>query len=186
MMTPLLFMGELICAAVIHFLLARIGVCGPSGDVSSDQAEAGFVARTSHRLRHFVTRGFGLDLYLGSFLSALLFCYTGVASACLSYMSCVTVGTERIVFQFPNLHCDSSEYRQGLGLAVTVLIVYIIGFPLGMIEFLWRRWSLVQAANRAKSATMQLTPAGEASEDASRSHSDSSATVTPELRTFLS
>ena len=92
---------------------------------------------------HFVG-AFSPDLYVSASLSLLLFSYTQVAQACLSYLACVDVGGVSVVFSQPAMRCSSADYQRTLVLVAVALAVYVAGFPLAVLLFLWRRSDLVR------------------------------------------
>jgi hypothetical protein len=176
---PLFLFVELMVVAGLHYLAFRrwsvqaqaegrraaAHAHAPAKDISL----ASLATRLRSSALGFVV-SFSPDLYISASLSLLLFTYTQVAAACLSYLSCVDVGGVSVVFSQPSMRCASPDYRRTLVLVIIALAVYVAGFPLAVLLFLWRRSDLVRdshalVAARAKAKAAAAVAASEPSAD---------------------
>ena len=133
---PLILFGELICVGAVHVMLSRYFV--------SRHSTARLTTPPSSRSRvqeRLDSSGPGLQHrpVRECHSHLLLFSYTQVTVACLSYLVCVDVGGVSVVFTQPSMRCASGEYKRYLGLVVFALIMYVVGFPVAVLTFLWRR-----------------------------------------------
>ena len=142
---PVALWIELMVIAFIHFLAFR-----QWGAVWQSAVDAN--ASLGSRLHAFALRfisQFSIDVYISATLSLLLFTYTQVAVACVSYLRCVDVGGESVVFSQPAMRCGSEEYARTKVLVVIALSVYVSGLPVCIAAFLWRRSASVREAHSA-------------------------------------
>jgi hypothetical protein len=72
-----------------------------------------------------------IDLYL--------FSYSTVATTLVSYMICTEARGESVIFDYPGVNCDTSQYRTGLAVVVLVFISTIVLLPMLSLCFLFRR-----------------------------------------------
>jgi len=143
-LTPLLLGAEVIILALAHWIIhrhcIRHGVTVMEDDgMNSNHSHIhrlwSHIRRSS--IRFFLT--FHPSLYLRSFLSVLLFCYTSVSYSCFSYLRCVDVGGESRLFSSPSVECDSEEYEHYLIPVGIILTLYVVAFPIGVTLFLFTR-----------------------------------------------
>jgi hypothetical protein len=78
------------------------------------------------------------------------------------------------------MRCASAEYRRTLVLVAVALAVYVAGFPLAVLLFLWRRSDLVRESHgliaaRARAKAAAAAAAGRNSNSAGAQNSESSA-----------
>jgi len=81
-------------------------------------------------------RSFPLDQYISALLSLLLHSYYKIAESTLRYLQCVSVGNNRVVFEYPSIDCDSTTYKQYLPLVYAFLILDVVGVPVCVLLFL--------------------------------------------------
>ena len=134
---PLLLEVELLFVGLLHYIAWRKLGAQARAVVKGPEAK-GVVARLKRLVWKFISL-FSVDVYISATLSLLLFTYTQVAIASVSYLNCVEVAGQRVVFSQPAMQCGSAEYQRTLVLVILALIVYIAGFPVGVLVFLWRR-----------------------------------------------
>jgi len=140
---PLFLFAELLSLAGLHYLAHRRWA-------AVAQAEGRVAGKGASLFAHLRSSALGFvgsfipDLYISASLSLLLFSYTQVAAACLSYLACVDVGDVSVVFSQPSMRCASDEYQRTLVLVIFALAVYVAGFPLAVLLFLWMRSDLVR------------------------------------------
>ena len=150
---PVALWIELMIIAMVHSLAFRRW-----GKVAASEGAVGSHASLLARLRAAALRFvslFSVDLYISATLSLLLFSYTQVAVACVSYLRCVRVGSESVVFSQPSMRCESDEYAQTRALVIFALVTYVAGMPVGIAAFLWRRSDSVREAHSALVAQVQ-------------------------------
>jgi hypothetical protein len=80
---------------------------------------------------------FSTDYYVRALLSILVFSYTSVSNATLSFLNCVQVADSHVVFDSPAIDCDSERYKRWLGAVYFLLAFPVIGFPLAITVSLW-------------------------------------------------
>jgi len=67
----------------------------------------------------------------------LLFSYELWAEQSLTLLHCVDVGGHSVVAEHPDVNCRSDEYRPLQAAAIMLTGVVVIGFPVGLLYFLW-------------------------------------------------
>jgi hypothetical protein len=77
-----------------------------------------------------IAASFRWSRYAGAVVSVLLFSYTGVTTAALTWLRCMPVGDRNVLFAQPIVDCDSDEYKAYRVLAISVLCGFSVGFPL--------------------------------------------------------
>jgi len=144
-LTPLLLGAEVAILAMVHWMIHRYcvrrGVTAPPSTMASDSG-SNKLGRILSYLRISTIRfflAFEPTLYLRSFLSVLLFCYTAVSLACFQYLRCVNVGGESRLFSSPSVDCNGDEYHRYLIPVLIILAVYVIAFPAVITIFLFSR-----------------------------------------------
>jgi hypothetical protein len=121
-------------------------------DPSAAAADAALLTRLYRGARQSVfnlVRSFSFDRYVGGLASVLLFSYTGVCVAALTYLRCVDAAGGRVVFSAPTIDCNSAAYKQYLVPVVLALIVLVVGFPLGALLLLARQRRFLLAVKRS-------------------------------------
>ena len=150
---PVALWVELCIIALVHFLaFKRWGALASREASVNSSASLAVCVRAS--AVQFISR-FSLDLYVSASLSLLLFSYTQVAVACVTYLRCVDVGGVTVVFSQPAMRCESEEYAKTKVLVVIALVTYIAGLPVGIAAFLWRRSDAIREAHSALAAQQQ-------------------------------
>ncbi len=150
MAMPLLLLAELAGLAIGHFALTRLRCC------------ARMLSRGPTRIQMALRRVllFRPDTYRASALVLLSFTYTSVSRGVVNFLYCVDAAGERVVFGTPSMRCASEEYATFKPVVVLVLIVYVIGYPLAIAYFLYRRRHLLPLALQlynAEAAAVQLS-----------------------------
>ena len=142
---PLALEIELIVIASIHFIAyKRWGTLAVQQ--SAVDANTPLGTRLQISMLAFISQ-FSIDIYISASFSLLLFAYTQVAVACVSYLRCVKVGEESVVFSQPSMRCESQEYWGTFVLVIFALVLYIGGLPVGLALFLWKRFDMVREAH---------------------------------------
>ena len=128
---PLLLLGELLAVALAHRALHGYFRAHPVDRADTDEqgpnAAAGAsekpctqvrpvlsLAARARRMLSSLVSEFSWRRYVAACMSVLLFSYTQVTVACVSYLYCVEVGAQRVLFTAPTVDCDSREYRRHL------------------------------------------------------------------------
>jgi hypothetical protein len=148
LLMPIILLCEMILVALIHALFARsrwnvdaatAGTVPADAVSSSPSSSSAVILPLPQRVLQFLSTGFTPSRYVGSAQSILLFCYTQATATCISYLTCVDVGSARVVFSAPTMDCRSDTYRRYLIPVIIAFILYVIGFPLATFTFLWTR-----------------------------------------------
>ena len=136
---PLILVGVLGVIALIHILIRGCVTKNRPPTSSSSMA---------YRILHSLTAKISGSSYIGCCSSVLLFTYTSVTATCIRALRCVDItDSTSLLFQAPTVDCRSPEYRHGfLPVVYIVVVLYCIGFPLGILVFLWSKRSLLVAS----------------------------------------
>jgi hypothetical protein len=142
LVTPIILFGELMLIGGLHYLASK------KFARAATSFDGPYLQPSDLRERVLsVLSAFSPDLYISATLTLLLFSYTQVTEACLSYVACVDVGGVSVVFTQPSMRCASTEYRRYLILVICAMITYVAGFPLAVFAFLWKNYSLVLSSH---------------------------------------
>jgi hypothetical protein len=148
---PLWLMAEMLFVALVQWTCIKIGVGRwLANKCRSIPAAAGGIRRIGHRALSLLAGcfdSFRSSVYIGGTFATLLFCYTSVSSAALSWLLCVSVSDGRsVLFRYPSIDCDSEAYRSRFVLAIVVLVAFTAGFPIGIVAWLWQKQNKVKQA----------------------------------------
>lgn len=79
-----------------------------------------------------------------------LFSYTSVTELVFSMLTCVPAGGGvHVVFTLPTLDCGSAAYSALRAVLYTLLVMPVIGVPVGLIvALLWLKWPRPALARR--------------------------------------
>jgi hypothetical protein len=150
--TPIILFGELMLIGGLHYLASKKFARAPRS------VDGPYLQPSDLRCRVLaVLSAFSPDLYISATLTLLLFSYTQVTVACLSYVACVDVGGVSVVFTQPSMRCVSAEYRRYLILVICAMVTYVAGFPLTVFAFLWKNYSLVLSSHTHMEAEVKAT-----------------------------
>jgi hypothetical protein len=119
---PWILLAEAAVIAAIHYLLTR-----PSSPITLCLRDSGAPVMRFHSSR-----------YISGACAIFLFSYTQVANACLTYLYCVQVGKQTVLFSAPSVDCKSAEYRGYLVPVLLMLCSYVILLPCAIAGWLWR------------------------------------------------
>jgi len=136
--TPLILFAEVILLGLVQWGLdrrRRALVTSPSIDTSTISTSTS----SSSNLSKSPRPPFPWTVLGRGAVAVLVFSYTQVTTAALTFLSCESVGEQRVIFTMPSVSCTSSEYGRYMGLAIAVLIIYGGGLPLLALVVIYRR-----------------------------------------------
>jgi len=87
-----------------------------------------------------------LNSYLACALVIFCFSYTQVSSSSIAYLTCADVGPTRVVFSMPSIDCDDQQYANYKAVVLLMLLLLIVGLPIGSLAFLYTKRKAIQAA----------------------------------------
>ena len=69
----------------------------------------------------------------------MMFSYESWTEQSLQLLNCIDVGNHSVVAEHPDVSCrsDDNEYRALQAAAIVLTVVVVVGFPVGMLIFLW-------------------------------------------------
>jgi hypothetical protein len=142
LLVPLFLLVEVLLLALLHFGLYRFFQRRSPDAAVGGSLDLNLLERSSGTLSKLVAN-FDWDSYLGVATSVLLFCYTQVAITSFTFLYCVDVGPNRVLFTSPTMNCRSSMYRTYLVPVILMIALYVVGFPCAMVVLLWRSRSML-------------------------------------------
>ena len=94
-------------------------------------------------LHEFLTNAlprFTINPYIRTSVAMFLYSYSQVTTVVLQYLYCVDAGNgTKVMFSSPAIDCSSSTYYAWFLVVIVLLVVDVIGAPVVIGVFLWRR-----------------------------------------------
>ena len=81
--------------------------------------------------------GFPFHKYTRTLLSILCFGYLQTTASCISFLHCVDVDGQNVVFSAPSIDCSSETYKSWRVVVGAILVLEVVTLPLGMALWLY-------------------------------------------------
>ena len=117
--------------------------------------------------------GWSRESYLRTCISLLLFSFQSVTDSTLAHLDCVDAGRSRVVFLDPTIDCESSAYRRGWLVVLSLFTAgWVFGLPIAVFGLLYRnrvKLGQMRSEQTAGAAATRALPSGATVADSRRS-----------------